>query len=723
MAAARILRLSALVMAGLWWSVCSPAQTLNLSVVSGNGQLICPTCAYGVFRIFEPMTVLVTDSSGNPVSGTQINWTVQNPTSASVLLNFMQTITGADGTSSNIPRISVSGSMIAHQVVASIPGASGSVTFNLTQGAPETTNQYIFGQVLSPLYVTLTGAAGTTASSQIQVQIQNFLQPVPNVSVRLIPASSYTPGASISCATASGADQGSVLTGPDGTATCTPVFGSTPSDPSTNGIYRILIGGVSNSQLNSVVGPVGYTDFGNLYIQVTPGVPGGVRVISGNNQLVNPGQSVAVPLVAEVDSIAGNPLDGEPVTWTVSPASSAVLSQTTTTTGPDGRVSTGVTLTASAVGTVTITATSGGVSANFSVYANFPLTGLTKASGDGQATPVNTAFGQPLVVQVNGPPGKSVAGVAVQFAITGPATLNNKTVSTDANGRAAVTVTAGSTTGPVTVTASSGTFSVTFTLTVAPAGPVLTTSSFLNGAGFYATDSTHSALAPCGIGTIIAPGIAPGIQGVVTGPMIGPLPYQLAQVSVSFNGSRAPLYNVANVSGQQQVAFQVPCDVVPSDSVPATVTVSGIAKTINVVVRSAGPGIFEYAMSDGTRRAVIIRPDGSFVSLENPAHAGETLRLLITGMGQVRPSLATNSVPIPGVDSTALGVVTVSVNNTPVATASGRRAPELIGIDEVTFQLPSGTPSGSNVPLSVSVAAVDNPQNPQSSNGSAIPVQ
>jgi uncharacterized protein (TIGR03437 family) len=128
-------------------------------------------------------------------------------------------------------------------------------------------------------------------------------------------------------------------------------------------------------------------------------------------------------------------------------------------------------------------------------------------------------------------------------------------------------------------------------------------------------------------------------------------------------------------------------------------------------------------MSDGTRRAVVIRPDGSFVSLENPAHAGETLRLLITGMGQVRPSLATNSVPIPVVDSVTLGVITVSVNNTPVASATGRRAPELIGIDEVTFQLPSGTPAGSNIPLSLSVTAVDNPQNPQFSNGSTIPVQ
>jgi len=125
----RCLKLSALTLAGLLWSVGACAQTLNLSVVSGNGQLICPSCSYGNFRTFEPMTVVVTDGGGNPVSGTQINWTVQSPTSVSVLLNFMQTITAADGTSTNTPRISVPGGVIAHQVVASIPGTSASVTF------------------------------------------------------------------------------------------------------------------------------------------------------------------------------------------------------------------------------------------------------------------------------------------------------------------------------------------------------------------------------------------------------------------------------------------------------------------------------------------------------------------------------------------------------------------------------------------------------------------
>ena len=72
-------------------------------------------------------------------------------------------------------------------------------------------------------------------------------------------------------------------------------------------------------------------------------------------------------------------------------------------------------------------------------------------------------------------------------------------------------------------------------------------SSFYNGADFKA-----GSISPCSIATIIAPGLAPGIQGVVTpGSLFGPLPYLLASDAVSFNGTAAPIFNVANVSGQR----------------------------------------------------------------------------------------------------------------------------------------------------------------------------
>ena len=179
-------------------------------------------------------------------------------------------------------------------------------------------------------------------------------------------------------------------------------------------------------------------------------------------------------------------------------------------------------------------------------------------------------------------------------------------------------MTAGATQGAVTVTAAAGAYTQTFSLTVIPPGPTLTTDSFYNGADFQ-----RGALSPCSIATIIAPGIASSVQGVVVpGAIVGPLPYVLANVKVSFGNSQAPIYNVANVNGQQQVTVQVPCDVTPGN-VAVTVSVAGGSGTITIPILPASPGVFLTTMSDGSGAVVAVRPDGSFVSLENPARSGE----------------------------------------------------------------------------------------------------
>ena len=127
-------------------------------------------------------------------------------------------------------------------------------------------------------------------------------------------------------------------------------------------------------------------------------------------------------------------------------------------------------------------------------------------------------------------------------------------------------------------------------------------------------------------------------------------------------------------------------------------------------------------MSDGQRRAVLVRPDGSFVSLENPARRGEILRVYATGLGPTAPAVGTNSIPFPGTDAMVLGSVIVGVNNSGERVISARLAPTQIGIYEVTFQLDANAPTGNNVVLSVAVNPTDGSAT-QFSNGSRIPIQ
>jgi hypothetical protein len=49
-----------------------PAQTI--SIVSGNGQLVCPDCAGGPFA-FAPLVVQVNSAAGLPLANTTVTWT------------------------------------------------------------------------------------------------------------------------------------------------------------------------------------------------------------------------------------------------------------------------------------------------------------------------------------------------------------------------------------------------------------------------------------------------------------------------------------------------------------------------------------------------------------------------------------------------------------------------------------------------------------------------
>jgi uncharacterized protein (TIGR03437 family) len=204
--------------------------------------------------------------------------------------------------------------------------------------------------------------------------------------------------------------------------------------------------------------------------------------------------------------------------------------------------------------------------------------------------------------------------------------------------------------------------------------------------------------------------------------IVGPLSYTVAGDKVTLNGGQAPIYSVSNISGNEQLTFQVPCDLAPGSNIPLTVNVGGGSNTINITVLPASPGIFSTLMSDGVSRAVLVRPDGSFVSLQNPARRGEIIRLYATGLGPVTPPVGTNSIAIPATDSLVTGQLIVGVNNAGARVIGGRLAPTLIGVYEVTFQVPSDAPTGNDIVLSLAVN-VPGDSTTRFSAGNRIPIQ
>ena len=776
----------AALLAGIIFAQAGRAQTI--SVVQGNGQVICDLCTMSGLTFFDPLIVKVTDANGNPVANAQVTWSVTATTAetAGTLAN-PTTVTGSTSGSSAVDcnayntsalektgetcnvftegsqALAATNNNVITTVQASYSGQS--VTFTLIQSPfarqgysnTSTLNPRIAGD--SPLQVgaSISGAVGTVSSSPIKVLVQTFGgTPIPGVSVQLIPESPTQGGAAIACQTPAGSrttDPGSVLTIGDGTALCYPVFTAAGS-LTVN--FDILVGGVASlvnplsvNNFNKGVGqPAGFAQFGPFHVTATPNTPVSLQVVSGNNQSANAGAALGQPLVVQVLDSSGHALTGVAVNWAVNPSNAA----TVTPSGPsdnNGKAQASVTLASSATGMVTVTATAGSLSQSFSITVTAttaPLSSLTKVSGDGQSAAQGMAFGAPLVVMASSASGP-VSNVAVAFVITsgsgsgslsaaGGTPTQSLVVPSGSDGQASVTPTAGSTPGSLTITASvAGLPAVTFTLRVVPPAPPIGVNSFLNGAGFFASSGTNqTALSSCGVATLVvgsplAPSAFPVAPNMYTTPLQQPgstsISFQLPGASAT---TMAPILNITTASTNQQlITFQVPCELVPN-FYNVTVTISGGTPVTvqGLAVRPGAPGIFETLGSDGVRRAIAVRPDGSIVSLSNPARRGENIRFYITGAGPVLPALASASLPTPGVPSTPTdpNQVVVGLNSSGVGGVMVQAATELIGVYEVTFQVPNDpTLVGTNNVLAVGVTALGNPIQYQQPGGSKLPIQ
>jgi len=726
------------------------ASAQTISVVSGNGQVLGQNANLQL----APLIVKVVDANNNPVSGATVNW------NASAIFGnfFLETGTNQfTSTTDSTGQSTAFGNLIAAlgpganflsaftqtSITASVNSGS-TVTFTETQltgAANSLVAPAILGSLDNPVVVqqatepgdTFSGAVGTQSSRVIQVfvyatngQTQNA---VPGAAVQLLNFQDPTQGPGVQCVPQSGdpnaaaAGFGTVLTNATGLATCVVLYGGQPNKIGQQGQFVVSAGNFLTQPGGSgvlpppvVVTPAGFWQYGPndennptvdpapwhsavLYEVVTPGAVGSINKTQGDGQSASPGHAVTTPLQVHVLSTSAQPLSGVTVNWTITPSNGAVISTTSGPTDFNGHASTSVTLSGAASGTVIVTATVAGSSksVSFSITAipQVVITSLTIASGNNQSASINTAFAQPLVVQLTTNAG-SPAGNTVQFSSSGPVILSTTTATTDSNGRAQVNVTAGGASGGANVTASAaGVPPVSFTLTVTPPVPIITAGNFVNGA-----DLQPNSLSPCGLGALVTAAGALAVTGF--GPTFPGLSVTNSNVSLAFSNIAAPITNVGTLpTGQQLIEFQVPCTVTPSSSVPVTLTVGGGSTPINLAVGAVSPGIFQAPSSDGVARAVLVRPDGSYVSLQNPARRGETEIAFVTGLGATSPPVGTESLPVPGTPATVLATVVPGMAGTAVPLVSARLSEDLPGVYLVAFQIPTNMSTGNNVNFSI----------------------
>jgi len=688
----------------------------QISIVGGNGQMFEANFTFNNL----PLTVLITDTNGNPLANQNVSFTVNPAVVNGTTLSIGQigsTITGTNGQASAtfmpgmLPQdVSSVGSTITASVI--LNGVTLGVTFNETifQTNGDGSGPPSF-QLLQPSGTSIIiGGEGDVIKNAVQAQIfsNSFGTSlgIPGVGMRILDGTNTSyPGP--------GTCQGNPLSVAGATqfspaiVTCNfiPVC-STAIQPST--LTATSSGQTWGFGLHAITIDIGETQFFNgYYVNIVPGATQALAKPnqSGDGQSGRAGSALTLPLVATVTDQCGSPLSNITVTWKVTQGS-ATLAATSTVSNTAGTVATHVTL-GQAPGTVTIVASINSTTTlTYTETIQAVVGSLKLFSGGGQSALLNQPFPAPVVFQLTDNSNNPIPGLTVVFSLGGgSASLSTTSATSNASGQVSLTVTAGNTAGTVVIGAAYSTFSASASLTVIAPGPSVTVSSFVNAA------SGQPGLTPCGLALVTGAGLAAGVNGIIPGnPLgIGPLPFSVNNVSISVDGTPAPIQSVSNQNGLQQVNFQTPCTTVTGSPATVVVQVGSVTTTVqNVPVYPAQPGIFTFAGTGGIAYGwVISAADGSYLTPSNLAHAGQTYYLVATGLGQTTPAAITDS---DGTGSQTISVqnVILDISNIGIPVTSAIYLQGAIGEYVITFTIPAVAnnqpfPTGTNMPLALGV--------------------
>lgn len=204
--------------------------------------------------------------------------------------------------------------------------------------------------------------------------------------------------------------------------------------------------------------------------------------------------------------------------------------------------------------------------------------------------------------------------------------------------------------------------------------------------------------------------LSPGGQGTITGTSLGINP------QVTVGGIAA--FNVVPPQQGSQMKIQIPWNAPLGSTIPVVVTTGdGASAPFNIALTQYAPVLINT--TSGALTSPRHQSSGVAVTASTPAVAGESVIVYAIGLGPVTTPVSTGALPQASLDNTITSP-TVSFNGNTVAGAtaflgagqgffganySGPMTGSkdvLVGVYQVTFTLPSGTPSGS-YPVKVSI--------------------
>ncbi len=170
-----------------------------------------------------------------------------------------------------------------------------------------------------------------------------------------------------------------------------------------------------------------------------------------------------------------------------------------------------------------------------------------------------------------------------------------------------------------------------------------------------------------------------------------PLPTELCNMQVLVND----LPSAISFASPSQFNVQLPVDALPGEAtlrpstVPMSFALSGRVEQaeLTITLETHAPGIFTPPG--------VTRPDGSAISMGNPAIPGEPLRLTATGLGPTNPPIGTGVAgPVPPAVPVTMPDVKIADMDAPVQSAGS--TPFAVGTFDVAFALPADLEAGTH---------------------------
>jgi uncharacterized protein (TIGR03437 family) len=192
-----------------------------------------------------------------------------------------------------------------------------------------------------------------------------------------------------------------------------------------------------------------------------------------------------------------------------------------------------------------------------------------------------------------------------------------------------------------------------------------------------------------------------------------PWPTSLGGTSVTMNGIPAPLYAVTD----GQINAQVPFEALPSGQTSGSVNIIVQRGTQSSAVKSFqvaafAPGVFAIA-GNGQGLANAISPDGALAGTSgsvpgyaaHPAVPGGTIIVLATGLGATDSPIKSGNASSDALRRTST-LPTVLVGGIQAQVAFSGLSPQFPAVNQLNIVLPVGVPTGSSVPLQVTVGGI-----------------